>query len=159
MLVPHRAMTRLIATATITAGVAVAWLSLAAPTVVAQAADVTVRGCVERDAAASTPIYKLVTPAPAVKIYRLTRAEGHRHRRPRRPHGGYYGCGVGRPAGAVIESGIGTGGQETGDGEQFMWFRGSGVPGFRGSLELSLSRCAPRNLGTRNPGTIRVTGP
>jgi hypothetical protein len=33
---------------------------------------VTVRGCVERDAAASTPIYKLVTPAPALKIYRLT---------------------------------------------------------------------------------------
>ena len=71
MLVPHRAITRLIATATITAGVAGAWLSLAAPTVVAQAADVTVRGCVERDAAASTPIYKLVTPAP-VKIYRLS---------------------------------------------------------------------------------------
>ena len=47
-------------------------MSLAAPTVVAQAADVTVRGCVERDAAASVPIYKLVTPAPAVKIYRLT---------------------------------------------------------------------------------------
>ena len=103
MLVPHRAIKRLIATATIAAGVAVAWLSLAAPTVVAQAADVTVRGCVERDAAASTPIYKLVTPAPGQDLS-VERAEGHRHRRPRRPHGGHYGHGVGRSAGTVIES-------------------------------------------------------
>jgi len=72
MLVLHRAVKRLIATAAMTGGVAVVWSNLAAPTVVAQAADVTVRGCVERDAAASTPIYKLVTPAPAVKIYRLS---------------------------------------------------------------------------------------
>ena len=72
MLVPHGAMKRLIATAALAAGVAVVWLNVGAPTVVAQAADVTVRGCVERDAAASTPIYKLVTPAPAVKIYRLS---------------------------------------------------------------------------------------
>ncbi len=65
-------MKRLIATSMLAGGVAVAWLTLSAPTIVAQAADVTVRGCVERDAAASAPIYKLVTPAPAVKIYRLT---------------------------------------------------------------------------------------
>lgn len=62
MRVPHSALTRLIATAIVTAGVVVAY---------AQAADVTVRGCVERDAAASAPIFKLVTAAP-VKIYRLT---------------------------------------------------------------------------------------
>jgi hypothetical protein len=68
MLVLHRAVKRLIATAAMAGGVAVVWSNLAAPTVVAQAADVTVRGCVERGAAASTPIYKLVTPAPAVKI-------------------------------------------------------------------------------------------
>ena len=71
MLIPHRAMKRLIATATMAVGVAVVWLTVATPIVVAQAADVTVRGCVERDAAASTPIYKLVTPAP-IKIYRLS---------------------------------------------------------------------------------------
>jgi len=72
MLVLHRAVKRLIATAALASGVALVWSNLAAPIVVAQAADVTVRGCVERDAAASTPIYKLVTPAPAVKIYRLS---------------------------------------------------------------------------------------
>ncbi|HKW02244.1 MAG TPA: hypothetical protein VJN96_20645 [Vicinamibacterales bacterium] len=61
MFVPHGALKRVIATALMSGGIAVAYAQ----------GDVTVRGCVERDAAASTPIYKLVTSAP-VKIYRLT---------------------------------------------------------------------------------------
>ena len=48
-----------------------AWIVIGQSGLAAQGGDVTVRGCVERDAAASTPIFKLVTPAP-VKIYRLT---------------------------------------------------------------------------------------
>jgi len=48
-----------------------AWIVIGQATLAGQGGDVTVRGCVERDAAASNPIFKLVTPAP-VKIYRLT---------------------------------------------------------------------------------------
>jgi len=48
-----------------------AWIVIAQSGLAGQGGDVTVRGCVERDAAASSPIFKLVTPAP-VKIYRLT---------------------------------------------------------------------------------------
>jgi hypothetical protein len=61
MPVSDSALTRLLAAALMSGGIAVAYAQ----------GDVTVRGCVERDAAASTPIFKLVTPAP-VKIYRLT---------------------------------------------------------------------------------------
>jgi hypothetical protein len=45
-------------------------LSVAQPgtTAAAQSGDVTVRGCVEQDAAARSPLYKLVTPG---LIYRL----------------------------------------------------------------------------------------
>lgn len=38
----------------------------------AQAADVTVRGCVERDAASRAPLYRLAEDAPGTRIFRLT---------------------------------------------------------------------------------------
>jgi hypothetical protein len=50
---------------------AASWIATATVAARDQAGDISVRGCVERDAAASTPIFKLVTPAP-VKIYRLS---------------------------------------------------------------------------------------
>jgi len=53
----------------------VCWASVASVVAFAAAAgeDVTVRGCIERDAAASTVIYKLIVPPPTVpRIYRLT---------------------------------------------------------------------------------------
>jgi len=53
------------------AAVTTAWIVIGQSGVRSQGADVTVRGCVERDAAASTPIFKLVTPPPE-KIYRLS---------------------------------------------------------------------------------------
>ncbi len=36
------------------------------------ASEITVTGCVEKDAASSTPMFKLVTPPPSAKIYRLS---------------------------------------------------------------------------------------
>jgi hypothetical protein len=74
MLLRYRDTTRrLTPVAIIAAAVTVTWLAIGqSADARRQAADVTVRGCVERDAAASTPIYKLVTPPPALKIYRLT---------------------------------------------------------------------------------------
>jgi hypothetical protein len=72
MLFSHRdRLTRLASAATVAVAVS-AWLAIGPARARAQGGDVTVRGCVERDAAASTPIYKLVTPAPALKIYRLS---------------------------------------------------------------------------------------
>ena len=41
----------------------------------AQAADVTVRGCVERDAASRAPLYRLAEDAPGTRIFRLTFAK------------------------------------------------------------------------------------
>ncbi len=42
------------------------------PTVSAQGgSQIVVTGCVEKDAASSTPVFKLVVPAPNSKIYRL----------------------------------------------------------------------------------------
>jgi hypothetical protein len=35
------------------------------------ASQITVTGCVEKDAASSTPVFKLVVPPPNAKIYRL----------------------------------------------------------------------------------------
>ena len=34
--------------------------------------EITLRGCIERDAATSTPVYKLVTSPPDTKVYRLS---------------------------------------------------------------------------------------
>ncbi len=72
MLLSSRAAARRLIAALPVAILAAAWLAAGLPSALAQGGDVTVRGCVERDAAASTPIYKLVTPAPALKIYRLS---------------------------------------------------------------------------------------
>jgi len=64
-------VTRWTAAAIVSAAAVAAWIVIGQSTVRGQGADVTVRGCVERDAAASTPIFKLVTPPPE-KIYRLS---------------------------------------------------------------------------------------
>ena len=64
-------MTRWAPAAIACAAAVAAWIVIGQSTVRGQGADVTVRGCVERDAAASTPIFKLVTPPPE-KIYRLS---------------------------------------------------------------------------------------
>jgi hypothetical protein len=37
-----------------------------------QSGDVTVRGCVERDAASRSPLFKLLEDAPGTRIFRLT---------------------------------------------------------------------------------------
>ena len=87
-------LARLAAAAIIAAAATTAWLVIAPSEARGQAADVTVRGCVERDAAASTPIYKLVTPAPAHEDLPSERAEGDRHRRARGAHRGHHGHGI-----------------------------------------------------------------
>jgi hypothetical protein len=59
----------------VTAAIAAAVALVAAPRVGLAAAQggsqITVTGCIEKDAASSVPIYKLVVPPPNSKIYRL----------------------------------------------------------------------------------------
>jgi hypothetical protein len=64
----------LLVTASLVPLVALAW-RLAAPTLLAeQAGDLSVRGCIERDAASRTPIYKLAE-SPGSRVFRLTAAK------------------------------------------------------------------------------------
>jgi hypothetical protein len=63
-------------------GLAVLWATcsvgadarVSAPTAAVrnQGADVTVRGCVERDAASRVPLYELLQDAPGTRVFRLT---------------------------------------------------------------------------------------
>lgn len=47
-------------------------VSAPASTLGIQGADVTVRGCVERDAASRVPLYELLEDAPGTRVFRLT---------------------------------------------------------------------------------------
>jgi len=59
-----------------TAGVVACGIALATAGTRAAAAQgasqITVTGCIEKDASTSTPVYKLIVPPPNTKIYRLT---------------------------------------------------------------------------------------
>lgn len=50
---------------------AVATLAISRTALAQGSSEITVTGCVEKDAASSTPVFKLVVPPPNTKIYRL----------------------------------------------------------------------------------------